>query len=181
MSSDVSMVTGQQILFNLSASYVPTVLGDLELGTATDVEMDLTSVQSGEAEESTKGDLTATWAPAYAVHAAFEFATAPVTGETVDVYWAPSVNSAAAEGNPGYVVGAPGAYAGGVATLAEGLKQLMFIGSLVCSTDATATVQMAFIATFAPPTRYGTLVVHNNTSDHFHNDAVEMGVSFTPI
>ena len=151
------------------------------LSFTTDVAFDLTSTAAGAAEESTKADLTATWAPNYAVHAAVEFATAPVTGETFDFYWAPSVSGTAAQGNPGFVVGATGAYTGGVATIAEGLKQLMFIGSLVCSADATTTVQVAMIGIFSPPTRYGTLVGFNNTSDSVHSDVVETAVSFTPI
>ena len=57
----------------------------------------------------------------------------------------------------------------------------MFIGSVVCSADATPTVQMAFVAVFFPPARYGSLVVVNSTSDAAHSDVVESAVSFTPI
>jgi hypothetical protein len=173
--------TGQQILFNVSGSYAPATLNNLELGTATDVDFDFSGITTGAAEESTKADLGAAWAPEYAVHAAVEFATAPVTGETVDFYWAPSVSGTAAQGNPGFCVGTSGAYAGGVATLAEGLKQLTFIGSLVCSADATTTVQMGIIGVFAPQCRYGILVAVNSTSDTTHSNAVETAVSFTPI
>ena len=181
MPSDLSLTVGAQILFNLAGSYAPATLNDLELGTATDVAFDLTSVQSLAAEQSTKADLTATWAPEYAVHAALEFATAPVTGTTCDFYWAPSVQSTAGAGNPGYCTGATGAYTGTPGTLAEGLAQLMFIGSFVCGADATATIQAAFIGILSPPTRYGSLVMINNTADHLHSDAVEQAVSFTPI
>ena len=181
MSSNVSMVTGQQILFNLSGSYSPAALNNLELGTATDVALDLTDVAAGAAEGSAKADLTATWAPQYAVHAAIEFATEPVTGTAVEFYWAPSVNSTAGSGNPGYVTGTSAAYTGTPGTLAEGLAQLMLIGIMPMGADCTGTIQMGFVGVFAPPTRYGSLIVFNNTADAFHSDAVEMGVSFTPI
>jgi len=180
-TQNLAIVTGQQILFNVAGSYSPTALNNLELGTATDVAFDWSSTGVGAAEQSTKADLTATWAPEYAVHAAFEFATAPVSGETVDIYWAASVNATAGSGNPGFTTGATGDYTGTPATLAEGLAQLMFLGSLVCSADATTTIQMGYIGRFSPPTRYGNLVVVNSTSDVAHSDAVESAVSFTPI
>ena len=181
MSSNLSLVTGQQILFNVAGSYSPATLNNLELGTATDVAFDLTSVATTAAEASAKADLTATWAPEYAVHAAIEMAVAPVTGTTFDFYWAPSVNGTAGAGNPGYVTGASEVYTGTPGTLAEGLLQLMFIGSMMMGADATATIQTAFIGVFAPPTRYGCLVVVNNTAQATHNDVVEQAVSFTPI
>jgi len=175
------MVTGQQILFNLSASYAPATLNNLELGTATDVEIDLTDVAAGAAEGSAKADLTATWAPEYAVHAAIEFATEPVTGTYVEFYWAPSVSGTAGQGNPAYVSGTSAAYTGTPGTLAEGLAQLQKIGVMACGADATGSIQTAYLGKFAPSTRYGTLVVYNGTADAFHSDAVEMAVSFTPV
>lgn len=173
--------SAQQILFNVAANYDPTALGDIEHGTATDVAFDLTSVADAAAEQSDKADLDEPWALEYAVQASLEFASAPTTGTTCDFYWAPSVSSSAATGNPGYVIGASGVYAGGVATLAEGLAQLIFIGSMVCSADATTTVQTAHVGTLSPPTRYGTLVMVNNSGQATHNDVVEQAVSFTPI
>lgn len=181
-SQQVLIEVGQtQILFNDSATYAPAALNDLELGTATDVEWDITSRAAGEAHCSAKADLLAERAPEYAVHAAIEFATAPVTGSTFDFYWAPSVQSVAGTGNPGYATGTDVEYTGTPGTLPEGLKQLMFIGSMVCGADATTTIQMAFIGVFSPPTRYGSLIGHNNTADAVHSDVVECAVSFTPI
>ena len=181
MPQDLAIVTGQQILFNNAGTYSPTALNNIELGTATDVAFNPVNLAAAAAHQSAKVDLGATRAPEYAVHAAFEFATAPNTGEAVNLYWAPSMSETAARGNPGFVVGADSAYAGGVAEIAEGVKQLIFIGSLICSADATATVQVGFVGVFSPPTRYGSLVVQNSTSDAFHSDMVESAVSFTPI
>ncbi|MHC4526418.1 MAG: hypothetical protein ACYS29_00965 [Planctomycetota bacterium] len=181
MANDLLVTTGQQILFNVAGSYSPATLNNLELGTATDVAFDLTSVAAAAAEASAKADLTATWAPQYAVHAAIEMAVAPVTGTTFDFYWAPSVNSTAGAGNPGYVSGSSAAYTGTPGTLAEGLAQLMYFGTMVMGADATGTIQMAFVGVITPPTRYGCLVVVNNTAQATHSDVVEQAVSFTPI
>jgi len=181
MASDISLTVGAQILFNHVATYSPATLNNLELGTPTDVEIDLTDVAAGEAEGSAKADLGANRAPAYAVHAAIEFATAPVTGTYVEFFWAPSVSGTAGQGNPGYVTGSAAAYTGTPGTLAEGLAQLTPIGVMPCGADATGTIQTAYLGLFSPPTRYGTLIVYNATADNFHSDAVEMAVSFTPV
>ena len=171
-------------LFSNSTEYVATDLGDLEnTDTApTAVQFDPAgSVTTQTARQSTKCDLGATHAMSYAVTASFEFATAPVTGETVDLYWSPSHSGTAGKGNMGSTTGVDGVYAGGAATLAEGLKNLMFIGSLVCSADATTYIQTGFVAVFSPPDRYGNLVAHNNTADDYHSDGIEIAVSFEPI
>lgn len=182
MPSDLSLTVGTQILFNVAGSYAPATLNDLELGTATDVAFDLTTVATTAAEASTKADLGATRAPEYAVHACIEMAVAPTTGTTFDFYWAPSVNATAGAGNPGFVSGTTGAYTGTPATLAEGLAQLQYIGSMVMTADATTTIQMAYVGVFSSPTRYGMLVAHNNgTGQSTHSDVVEQAVSFTPI
>jgi hypothetical protein len=175
-------------LFSNASEYNGTDLGDLENvdTTPTAVQLDLgDSVTTGVARQSTKCDLgggTAFYPMSFAVTASIEFATAPTTGETVDFYWAPSHSGTAGKGNMGQVSGTDGAYSAGAAETAEGLKQLMFIGSLVASADATTFVQTAFIGVLSPPDRYGSLVVHNNTSvSFFTTDAIEMAVAFEPI
>ena len=181
MTVDLKNVVGQQILFNVAGSYAPATLNNIEVGTATDVAFDLTSVAAAAAEASAKADLTATRAPEYMVHAAIEMAVAPVTGTTFDFYWAPSGLSASGAGNPGFVHGNSAVFTGTPATLAEALKQLTFIGSMVMTADATGTIQMAAIGVLRPTMRYGCLVVVNNTAQATHNDVVEQAVSFTPI
>ena len=171
-------------LFSNSTEYNATDLGDLEnTDTApTAVQLDLGgTVTAGTARQSTKCTLPAARAPSYLVTASIEFATPPVSGETVDFYWSTSHSATAGKGNMGQTTGVDGAYDGGAATFAEGLKQLIFIGSLVCTADATTFIQTAEIGVLSPPDRFGNLVVHNNTSDDYHSDAVEMAVAFDPI
>ena len=178
MPNEVTQKVGTQILFNVAGTYNPVALSDIESGVATDVVWTPDGILTNEARASTKADLTANRAAQFAVMAGIEFATAPVAGETVDFFWAPSPNGTAGTGNPGGVTGTDADYTGTPATLAEGLALLMFIGSLIVTVDAN--IQVAHIGIFSPPHRYGMLVVRNNTSDTF-GDNVETAVGFTPI
>jgi len=180
MPNEVTRKEGTQILFNLAASYNPaTALNDIEAGTPTDVAWTPDGVLTNEARMSVQADLGANRAAGYAVTVAMEWATAPVAGETYDIYWAASPVSTAGTGNPGYVTGTDVDYTGTPGTLAEGLAQLIFVGSLVCSVDANIQVQVVN-GYFSPPHRYGSLVGHNNTSDTT-GDSVESAVAFDPI
>jgi len=179
MANAVTQKEGTQILFNVAANYNPvTALNDIEAGTPTDVALDLTSIAVAEARASTKVDLTANRAAAYAVTAAIEWATAPAAGNTVDLYWAPSAVSTAGTGNPGNVSGTDADYTGTPATLAEGLAHLIFIGSLILTVDAN--IQVATVGVFSPPTRYGMMVMHNNSAD-VTGDDVETAIAMDPI
>jgi len=108
-------------------------------------------------------------------------AATPTTGEAVELHWVASNQAVAGDGNPGYATGVDGAYDGGVATLDEGLDQLIPIDSMVMSADSSTTVQVAVLAVFSPPTRYGSLVVVNRAGAAFHSDAVETHVVMDPI
>ena len=179
MANEVLVKEGTQILFNVAATYNPaTALNDIEVPTPTDVDWTPDGITNGQARASDKVDLGATRAAKYSVIAAIEFATAPTTGNTVDFYWAPSAVSTAGTGNPGNVSGTDADYTGTPATLAEGLAQLMYIGSLVCTADAN--IQVAPIGILVSPTRHGTLVVDNNSGVTW-GDNVETAVAFDPI
>jgi hypothetical protein len=141
----------------------------------------MASVANGAARQSVKLDLGATRAELYAVKAAFELAATPTAGATIDLYWAPSSSATAATDNPGNVSGADGAYAGYSSNLTAALKQLQFIGSFVCTAQATGTVQKGFVGRFSPPNRYGSLVVVNNSGAAIHSSDANCEVVFTPI
>jgi len=151
------------------------------LGTRTD-QIDLTSVANAAARESDKLDLGANRAFGYSVYCAFEFAATPTAGNTVDLYWAPSNNTTASTANPGGVSGSDGSYTGtSASTIDESVLQLQYIGSFVCSDDATGTVQQGYVGSFMPTERYGTLVVYNNSGAAFHSDMVETSIAITPM
>lgn len=157
----------------------------LEITGSSDVQIDVTDLAGLAARQSAKVDLGATRARVYAVMMSLEMATDPVAGETVTLYWSPSVDSSAAVANAGGCSGADAAYAGYAAsTLAEGLKGLDIIGamSLAVMNTADGVPQLELIAMFSPQDRYGSLVIVNDSvADNFHSDAVEFAVSFNPI
>ena len=149
--------------------------------TPTDVQIDLTDLAAGAGQESAKFDFGATRSRAFSILATLEFATAPETGEVVNLYLAPTSNSTAANGNVQSIDGVDAAAPSGHSTLKELTDACMWIGSFICSADATATVQNAYCGVFSPPERHGILIVVNDTSDAIHSDAVECNIVFDPI
>ena len=139
-------------------------------------QIDLTSLAAGAARQSDKLDFTANIDLEYILGSSVEWATAPAAGETVDFYISWSNSGTAATNNSGGVSGSDSAYTGYSSNLADSLKQLQYLGSMV------ATVQATSVSTFTPRARYGTLVVVNNSAaDALMNDAVEMAVRITPL
>jgi hypothetical protein len=148
---------------------------------ARTVQIDLTSVANGAARQGVKVDLGATRADRYAVTLRVELDVAATSGTTVDLYWAPSPHTTAGTANPGGVSGTDAAYTGTAGdSIADSVKQLDHIGSLVCTADAATVVQQqAWI--YSPPERYGSPVVFNQSGQAFEGDAVEMSIIFNPI
>lgn len=144
-----------------------------------DYAITLASLANAAARQSVKADLGATRGQYIAVKADFELAATPTAGNTIDLYWAPSSNATAGTDNPGGITGADAAYAGYSSNLAASLKQLIFIGSFICTTQATATVQKCFVAIFRPPARYGTLVVFNQSGAAFHSSDTNSNIVFS--
>ncbi len=183
MANEVLLKVGTQISF---ADHGTDFVGgaaktSLEQGTPTDVQIDLTSLADTAGRESVKVDLGATRASRYSVMASFEFAATPVTGDFVELYWAPSPDATAANGNPMNIDGADAAAPSGIGTLAELVAVCQFIGVFTCTNDPTTAVQTALIGTFSPAERYGILIVKNESGAAFHSDAVETHIVFDPI
>ena len=178
---DAAAATPRQVSFATHASYVAATDNVIEIGTPIEVEMSLLDLADGAAVQSTKADFGAVRAARYVVTCCIEYqVAAPTTGTLIEFYWAASGQSAAGVGNPGYASGADGAYSGGDATLAEGVAQLAFIGSLVVSADIE--FQIADIGVFSLTHRYGSLIVKNETGQKIADtDIIETAVVFTPI
>lgn len=153
---------------------------NIELGTPVDVAIQLASVANNAARQSAKADLGANRAMVYEVWAAFELAATPTAGNVIELWWAPSPNSTAANANPGGVSGSNAAYSGYSSNLDASIKQLQFIGDFVCTAQATGTVQIARVGLLIPKHRYGSLVVYNKSGAAFHSDDVECNVVFYP-
>ena len=174
--------TPEQISFADHANdFNPTVANDLQFSTPTTCQIQLATVADGAARQSVKVDLGANRAQAYKVRAAFEMAATPVAGDVIELYWAPSPSSTAANANAANTTGADAAYAGYSANLSDSVRQLDFIGNFVCTVQITATVQVAEVAIFIPTERYGSLVIKNESAAAFHSDDVECHVVFDPI
>lgn len=124
-----------------------------------DFTLTLSALASAAARQSAKVDLTDPRARTWAVRVNVQFGSAPTAGGTVEIYWAASSSGTAANENDGQTTGSDAAYSIG----ADGYKQMIFVGALVVDNVASNTDQGATFL-FVPPTRYGNLVLVNNTS-----------------
>jgi len=182
MPNEVLLKVGTQLSFaDHAGDFAPTAANDLEQGTPTNVQLALASVGDTAARQSAKADLGATRAASYTVMAALELAATPTAGDLIELYWAPSPDPTAANGNPGGVSGSDAAYSGYSSNLADSVRQLMRIGAFVCTAQATATVQVSYCGRFSPPERYGSLIVKNESGAAFHSDDVECHIVFDPV
>lgn len=172
-------VEGTQILV-ANSTYNPADPNH-DLGASITDDIDMVGLTADQARGSVKIDLGATRAPKYYIRMAMEWATDAVG--TVDLYWSASHSATAAIGNEGETTGADGDYSGyDTLTLAEALLHMSFIGSFIAGANNTADgIQIGSVGHWSSPTRYGVLVVHNNTADTFHSDSVEMAIAFDPI
>lgn len=181
-NNDILYEVGTQISFaDHAGDFNAAAANNLEQGAPTDVQLITTDVADTAARQSAQVDLGAKRARQYSLMGVIEMAATPTTGEVIEFYWCASPDGTAANGNPGYCTGSDAAYDGGVATLAEGIAQLIPIGVFECSADATATMQIQQIGVFSPPERYGSLVVKNESGAAFHSDDVETHFVMNPI
>ena len=185
MANEFLFKESTQIRFFVTGSFSPADNGtNWTRGTPTDVALTLSAVANGAGRQSAKVDLGATRPRAYAVCGCVDFTgETPTAGNTVDYYWAPSTSSTAANGNvagnSGGDAAAPDGALGSI-TLAEFLLQCDFIGSLIVHDGAS--VQNGLVNPYwVPPSRYGQLIVVNNSGDAFEADDVEAHQVFEPI
>lgn len=171
--TSLDIILGNAVAHNGTVADVNNI-GDVN------VEMNIASLVSGAARQSAKFDFGIVRADFYKIIAIIEWATAPIPSEVLDFFLAFSNLSEPSDGNPGGVSGIDSAFDGYSSNLDESLKQLDFMGPFVATPQATPVVQKSEVGIFSPPTRWGSLVIDNNTSDDLHNDMVEMSVLITP-
>lgn len=174
---------GKQIRFFVTASFSPVdPATNWTIGTPTDAVLTLSGVLDAAGRQSDKVTLPEPRAPLYQLLGCVDFTgETPTTGNTIDYYWAPSTSATQANGNVAGNSGADGDAPDGALgsiTLDEFLRQCIFIGSLVIHDGAV--VQNGVVGTFSPPTRYGQLIVVNNSGDAFEADDVEMHQVLNP-
>lgn len=146
-----------------------------------DALLTLTSVANAACRQGAKLDLGATRSEYYDVYMNVEIAATPTAGNTIDVYWAPSASATAGTDNPANASGADAAYTGYSSNADASLPQLQFVGSHVCTTQATATVQKSYVGRFSPAQRYGSPIVRNGSGVALHSAATNMQLRFVPV
>lgn len=146
-----------------------------------DAAMTTASLANGSYRQSAKLDLGSPFGQVYAVRSRRELAATPTAGNTLDYWWSPSTSATAGTDNDGGCSGTDAAYTGYSSNAAASVKQLIFIGSLVCTAQATATVQKGFVGYFTPPTRYGSLVELNGSGAAIHSSDTNNEVTLTPV
>ena len=181
--ADLTVEVGTQLSFEGTGLSPADAGTDMRIGTPTVVALTLSALADGAGRQSAKFDFGANRARKFSVDAAFDFTgETPTAGERVDIYFLPSHNSVAAEGN---VAGNSGADAAapdgalGSITLAEFADQGVFIDSFIVHDGAS--VQCGHVGVLEPPSRYGQLLVINESGDAFEADNVESHVVLTPI
>lgn len=182
--SDITVEVGTQLRFCVTGDFSPAdPATDHTIGTPTDVVLTLSALANGSGRQSSKADLGANRAYRYDCHAAFDF-----TGETptedlfIHVYWLPSTHATAANGNVAGNSGVDGAAPDGALgsiALADFQDVAIYIGAL--KVHDGASVQNGPIGVLIPTTRYGQILVVNNSGDAFEADNVEMAVWLTPM
>lgn len=180
--------TPKQICFaNHAGDFSPTAANDLRITTdgsqETDVELVLLNLADTAAAQSAKFDLGDNRAARYHCRACIEMQVAAAgAGEVVELYIGWSHHATAATGNPGALSGSAAAYTGYSSDLADAVKQLVFIGSMVMTDDAVDSIQVGNVGTFNALERYGCLVVKNEVGQTIcDTDDIEAHVVFDPI
>lgn len=175
----------QIVVADHAGDFSPTGANDLRITTdgtlELDVEAALASLANDAYYQTAKFDFGAHWALGYHAKLAVELAATPTAGNVIELYLAPSESATAGTGNAGGVSGAKGAYTGYSSNADASVKQLKLISSFVVTVQTTTTVQVIEGWDFAPPSRYGSLVIKNSSGAAFHSDDVETHLVLNPL
>ena len=95
-------------------------------------------------------DLGALWAQRWRLECNFELAATPTAGNAINLFG--SWNSATGAGD-GNTSGSDAAYTGYSSNIDAATKQLEFLGSHICTAQATATVQRSLVGVIFPKGR----------------------------
>ena len=142
------------------------------LNTGGDELLTLTSVAAGAGRQGALHDFgTAARSPEFAWRAWVKFATTPVVGERVMIYWKTS-DGTRPDNDDG---------TGDIALSAEDkLKNLTFLGSIVVDEASTTPLFVASGDVYLPH-RHGSPVFFNDTADALSSTATDHGFSLTPV
>jgi hypothetical protein len=165
-----------------NSDYSPGINTALGTYSAT-YDIDVTSLADAAARQSIKWDWGATRPMAFRVRQTVELSADPASAGIINLYAYESHSATAAVGNTGGCSGADGIYTGYAGmTLAESLKNLEFIGSLSCGVQNDLDgVIIGYVGIYTPKSRYGGIVIENQSNIALHSDSIEAAVLFEPI
>lgn len=159
-------------LIETSLWFVPATAAQAE-----DAAFEVHNLASGAGRQSAQLDLgVAARSRRFRWRAFVQFATAPVLGETIDIYLKTAGSSASATAHPDNDDGT-----GEAAVSAEDkLRNLQYLGSIVVD-EAVANIEMVASGTIEITARAVQVVFWNNSADGLTNDVDENGFFLTPI
>jgi hypothetical protein len=138
----------------------------------------LTTTSTG-AWQGAKGDLGTPRGARMAVRVTTAWAaTTSIAGQALEVYWAGSPTSTAANDNPAGTSGSDANYTG-VVSAATAKPNLQFVGLVIA--EATTASQTVDVGTFVPDHQYGMPVIVNLTSQSLTTTTTAHVVTVYPV
>ena len=123
-------------------------------------------------------DLGEYWAQRWRLNASFEIASTPTAGNAINLFASYRDATGAGDGNTS---GSDAAYTGYSNNIDAATKQLEFLGSHICTAQATATVQASLVGVIFPKGRYLNLVVDNRSGAALHSTETNQVITLTPL
>ena len=128
--------------------------------------------------QSASLDLGASWARAWRLETEFELAATPTAGNAINLFASWNTSTGAGDGNTS---GSDAAYTGYSNNIDASTRQLEFLGSHICTAQATTTVQKSLVGIIFPKGRYLNLVVDNRSGAAFHSTDTNQRIVLTPL
>lgn len=176
---EIGVLSPKQIIFR-GSDYSPDPNNVIAKDTPTPFDFTMNGVADGDAWQSAKADIGSLRATLYAVKVCLEFFSAPSANSAVHFFWSPSETVTAAVGNDGGVSGADEAYTGYSTDHEEAVRHLIVLGTMVPVTSIA--VQCITVGFFQPSSRYGSLIVFNESGVTLAvDDGIETAVVFNPV
>jgi hypothetical protein len=128
--------------------------------------------------QSASLDLGSTWAQRWRLECNFELAATPTAGNAINLFGSWNSSTGAGEGNTS---GSDASYTGYSNNIDAATRQLEFLGSHICTAQATTTQQRSFVSVIFPKGRYLNLVVDNRSGAAFHSTDSNQFITLTPL
>jgi hypothetical protein len=128
--------------------------------------------------QSASLDMGANWAQRWRLECDFELAATPTAGNAINLFASWNTATGAGDGNTS---GSDAAYTGYSNNIDAATKQLEFLGSHICTAQATSTVQKSLVGIIFPKGRWLNLVVDNRSGAAFHSTDTNQVITLVPL